>query len=1008
MLEVKNLCKTYKPKKGVPVKALDNVSLTIEEKGLVFILGKSGSGKSTLLNMLGGLDKYDSGEIIIKGKSSMNFSQSDFDSYRNTYIGFIFQEYNILNEFSVKNNIALALHLQGKKSTPEIVNNILEEVDLKGYGGRKPSELSGGQKQRVAIARALIKEPEIILADEPTGALDSRTGIQVFDTLKKLSKNKLVIVVSHDREFAEQYGDRIIEFADGKVISDTIKSSSEPKMSADGITVVNDSIIKIKKGHKLTNKDLDYINACISSGDTFISSDSRCNSQLNQTAKIDEAGNVDVFREAKREDIKAKSYTEKDFKVIKSRLPFSNMLKIGSSALKAKPIRLFMTIMLSAIAFVMFGLIDTFAAYNKVDTTVSALEYANDNYVAYQKMEKQTYDDYSYYNTGKMSLKEIEEFATNHQTSAIPLYSTDKLYELNSDAYYDTTNLQNSFYFYGRNSYGSAVVLDQAKMAKFNLTMLDGRLPNQKNEIAIPKITYLAYKEAGYKTANNEKVTINSPNDLINKVIKSQYGYTDFTIVGIVEDGFNANGEYDALKNNSSDYSLQAKYTELMRSTLYGAIYVSQSYIDANISNQAYDLYTQINIDGYEDSLSSFYDVNKCDFNIFYGTGSSLSRNGIAVNFNMMYNILQYNGKLENDMFIDLNSEIGALVREKLSTYLDANFSEKNNENGDYYLVSDFANDELNKYLINVSDNIVYRYYLENEVMNSFYMNTTEFTLFSKSYQDYTDEYFETKGNDQFERIAKKMLNIISASNYSITVDGASVNASIEAMYLPSIAEFYQYNNRAICSLDLIKEMYSKNQYTTFIDNENCISSFIISQPSSTAELSKLVKEMYDNQGEDTYYLIVNNAANSVDTVNSMIESFQQIFLIAGIVCLCFSVLLMMNFIAVSISYKKREIGILRAVGARSTDVFGIFLVESVIIAIINAVLAVVASGLIISMALNPTFADTLGLNFRMLNFSIRQIAIIIAVSLAVAFLASFVPVMSIARKKPIESIKNA
>ena len=227
MLETRELVKIYKPKKGVPVTALDRISLKFPDKGMVFLLGKSGSGKSTLLNVLGGLDKYDGGEIIINGVSSKNFTQQHFDSYRNTYVGFIFQEYNVLDEFTVGANIALAIELQNRKASDAEINGILKEVDLEGFGARKPNELSGGQKQRVAIARALVKNPRIIMADEPTGALDSNTGRQVFDTLKKLSKEKLVIVVSHDREFAEQYADRIIELSDGHVISDVELDTSE-------------------------------------------------------------------------------------------------------------------------------------------------------------------------------------------------------------------------------------------------------------------------------------------------------------------------------------------------------------------------------------------------------------------------------------------------------------------------------------------------------------------------------------------------------------------------------------------------------------------------------------------------------------------------------------------------------------------------------------------------------------------------------------------------------------
>ncbi len=221
MITLKNISKTYRSKKGKNTKALDNVSLTLGNKGMTFILGKSGSGKSTLLNLLGGLDQYDSGDMIILGKSSKDFTQADFDSYRNTYVGFVFQEFNILEDYDVYENIVLALQLQQKKVIPEEVNALLDRLELTELKKRKMNELSGGQKQRVAIARALIKNPKIILADEPTGNLDSKTGKQVMELLKEISKEKLVVIVSHDEEYAEMYGDRIIEIKDGKIIKDT-------------------------------------------------------------------------------------------------------------------------------------------------------------------------------------------------------------------------------------------------------------------------------------------------------------------------------------------------------------------------------------------------------------------------------------------------------------------------------------------------------------------------------------------------------------------------------------------------------------------------------------------------------------------------------------------------------------------------------------------------------------------------------------------------------------------
>ena len=180
MLEIRDLKKTYRPKRGVPVRAIDGISLTLPERGMVFLLGKSGSGKSTLLNLLGGLDRYDGGDILVYGKSTRDFRQVHFDSYRNTYVGFIFQEYNLLDEFSVGANIALAIELQGRRAEDAEINEILREVDLVGYGARRTNELSGGQKQRVAIARALVKKPKIIMADEPSGALDEKTRKKSF------------------------------------------------------------------------------------------------------------------------------------------------------------------------------------------------------------------------------------------------------------------------------------------------------------------------------------------------------------------------------------------------------------------------------------------------------------------------------------------------------------------------------------------------------------------------------------------------------------------------------------------------------------------------------------------------------------------------------------------------------------------------------------------------------------------------------------------------------------
>lgn len=227
MLKLNNVCKSYISKSKQEVRALKNVDLEIQDSGMVFILGKSGSGKSTLLNILGGLDSATSGEIYIDNQSLADFKQADYDNYRNQYVGFVFQEFNLLNDFDVAGNVALALRLSKETEITDKVTNALSAVGLSSeYLTRKIDELSGGEKQRVAIARAIVKESKMILADEPTGNLDSETGESIWNILKDLSKKQLVVVVTHDRDSAEKYGDRIIEISDGKIISD---NGEQPK-----------------------------------------------------------------------------------------------------------------------------------------------------------------------------------------------------------------------------------------------------------------------------------------------------------------------------------------------------------------------------------------------------------------------------------------------------------------------------------------------------------------------------------------------------------------------------------------------------------------------------------------------------------------------------------------------------------------------------------------------------------------------------------------------------------
>ena len=222
MLQLKDIVKKYNTG-GTEVEVLKKVNISFRESEFVSILGASGSGKTTLLNIIGGLDNYTSGDMLLMGRSTKEFTDRDWDSYRNGTIGFVFQSYNLIGHLSIIENVKLALSISGEsnKENDMKAKKALEDVGLGDHLYKKPNQLSGGQMQRVAIARALVTNPKVILADEPTGALDSKTSVQIMELIKEISKEKLVIMVTHNPELARKYSDRIVSVKDGEIIEDT-------------------------------------------------------------------------------------------------------------------------------------------------------------------------------------------------------------------------------------------------------------------------------------------------------------------------------------------------------------------------------------------------------------------------------------------------------------------------------------------------------------------------------------------------------------------------------------------------------------------------------------------------------------------------------------------------------------------------------------------------------------------------------------------------------------------
>ena len=607
MIEVKSITKTYSTKGGT-VHALDNVSIVFQESGMVFLLGKSGSGKSTLLNICGGLDSADSGEIIINGRSSRDFSPSDFDSYRNTFVGFIFQEYNVLEEFTVEENISLALELQGKSEDKERVAEILREVELEGLEKRKPNTLSGGQKQRVAIARALVKSPKIIMADEPSGALDSVTGKQVFDTLKKLSKDKLVIVVSHDADFAEQYADRIIELKDGKIITDVVRN--EFQAEGENLSYIGENTISVRNMSQLSEEDRGKIDAFMQSrtAEVLITSDPKeIGVQQSSIKKYKKFYPTPVERE--------RQVVEDNQEFIQSKLPLKHAVRMGLSGLKLHPIRLAITVILSTIAFVMFGLFSTLMFYDKDATTVRAIVDGNDTGIMLTKEYRiHLYSDLR----GDYDVKGFETVFTESEIEAL----NEEYSEFNFTGIYDyrwhSLEMDSAAVFHISRCYyatSSSVLgfseIPEEELADHGLKLFYGTYPKDTNEIAIP--IYLAeilayggmFRTSEFGDVDNFLKQYDSIEDLIGEWVRFSTGAT-YKVTGIIDCG-QMPEEFERLKEFATfanitylddryfyhDQELYYQMQSLLKNSFHCVVFVGQGAYYRNKPGNSTDL-TQV------------------------------------------------------------------------------------------------------------------------------------------------------------------------------------------------------------------------------------------------------------------------------------------------------------------------------------------------------------------------------------------------------------------------------
>lgn len=952
MLELKAVSKIYKTK-SQEVHALDKVDLFFEETGLVFITGKSGSGKTTLLNVIGGLDNFSEGEIIIKDKSTRDFTKADYDSYRNTYIGFVFQEYNLLDNMTIEKNISLATQLQGIKDDKERVEKILAEVGLKDVSSRKPQELSGGQRQRVAIARALIKNPSIIMADEPTGALDTENGLQIMQILKKLAKKKLVIVVSHDLELANKFADRIINLKDGKVESDiTIKVDEKNKNNV----VMKNNVLSIKRGAQLEEKDLKEIKAAVQNGKDVLVTD-----------------NINIVKK-KTENLKRNTYS-KSSNFIRTHLGFWDTIKLGLNTLRSKRFRLVVTIFLCAIAFSIFGIFDAMSIYDEGRLSVNALKASTTQSVT------------------------INANVTESSRNSYTINVNDALLEtLKNQTGYDIKGVYSSYYFgnsvipielnnsnacriskyYYYKALKGAVEFDEDDLQKYKFSMAAGRLPQEYDEIAVSDYFatcmvnwWYTYKDKDGKTTVLQSVDeiVNTEHPLTLTLGTSGSGKREaYKIVGIVNTG-RINKKFDKLRQleNFEDGSTLDKneFWNYISNGYYLYGFVKPGFANAKVAkfntmpryiNSAY-LFKFTNPSGLitteRSTFYNFVDLNELTKDYFFldTEKSTLEGNEILIDasqFSTLYtDLIDY---LKRAAINDPSHTYETNV----NTIIDG-LDRMQNQAGKDKL------DTLKLVLMNME-----------EIQNAISPNSTkreferEYTV--KKYDTSKTTDFEVKVQDNVYKIVGFFTgaNINATSSLIMSTDGIS-NLGISLM---------QGNYSSILATNLGH------------GREGALGSLLL-------------------RDRGVCYTCENSAIRIIRSNSDFFSKLSLLFLIVAGVFAVFSIVMFSNFIATSIRNKYGEIGILRALGARGSDILKMFVVEAVAIALINAVCACVISA-VGCIFVNMFLSSYLNLYIPLAAYTIRQVAIIFALSVGVGIVSAILPIWSVSKQKPVETIRKA
>ena len=965
MLQLRNVKKIYMTKSG-DMAALNGINLDLPDKGMVFITGKSGSGKTTMLNIIGGLDGVTEGEIIVDGKSFSSFSAKEYDSYRNTFIGFIFQEYNLLPDFTVEKNIRIANELQGLETDKSDISSKLSMVGIDGLGNRKPSELSGGQKQRVAIARALIKNPKVIMADEPTGALDSATGIQVMETLKKLSRDKLVLIVSHDLELAEKYADRIITIKDGQIINDQIVLQTEINSNV----YEREDSLTIKEGAKLTKEEVDVLVKAIED-----------RKKLNVTDSIE-------IREKKTntEGLSPKK-SNSQVKLINSKMKFTSSAYLGLKSLTVKPFRLIFTIFLAVVAFAIFGIFDTVASFSQAKLVKSSLQKGFDSVEIVANYMLDEENGYHF----RFSDEDIEKISKDTKMNFKGVYD---IYDSNmshSNLGSEIQQLLNRFlvlggYYYHKQINGmiefSNEEIDMQSTGiwkdnipykgivgkgDFDYKLVYGEYPSGHliNGYQCAISTYLAESILKYinfdgsSNVNYDGKIIKGMSDLVGTHLTDvRNDKITFKITGIIEVG-EIPEKYKILQTESGKEvaALYDDFRTFINSAPYQSLFVGEGFIDNYIA--------QNNRTVFYNSLEGQFEINESQIgsDIHYGVDAINVNNVYSLNDRKLFD--EHKNEETGETTYTLNLKDGEVIISALD--LVKWYEEELRKLSDYN-----DRNKIKKLVSGIN-------YLQGQARED----------------SYNEAVALMKENFGVDGELTKPLNIVKSIE--------NINVEYEKEF--KVVGVYFDMNNDLSFFDWSPIIFTPNDMTALgiYNNQGRYSRILASLDG--ANIDALADYMTREEGIKLNWF-KNYVIESVAKNEKTVQQFFQLFLYVSLILAVFSIFMLFNYITTSINSKRQTIGILRALGSGGKDIFYMFATESVVIALINGVFASLFTG-IGSIFVNRYIRETMNFSIDFAYFGVRQVALIFLFSLITAVISSLLPIIRISKEKPVDLIRK-